>query len=118
MPIWSFTFGIWLVAGTGALGKVVREPLVWAALLGAVSVTGLGNTHISDTYTQPDRANGNPYSAYHSGLAMALLTSVGIGKAVILSTVKVVLCVAIAWIAATLFRLGGTAFGVLVLQIA
>ena len=36
MAIWSFTFGIWLVAGKGAFGKVLREPLVWATLLGAL----------------------------------------------------------------------------------
>lgn len=34
MAIWSFTFGIWLVAGAGSFGKVLREPLVWATLLG------------------------------------------------------------------------------------
>ena len=26
MFVWSFTFGIWLVAGSGSLGKVLREP--------------------------------------------------------------------------------------------
>ena len=36
MAIWSFTFGIWLVAGAGSFGKVLREPLVWATLLGAL----------------------------------------------------------------------------------
>jgi len=36
MAIWSFTFGIWLVAGAGSFGKVIREPLVWGTLLGAL----------------------------------------------------------------------------------
>ncbi len=36
MAIWSFTFGIWLVAGAGSFGKVLREPLVWATLLGGL----------------------------------------------------------------------------------
>lgn len=34
LAIWSFTFGIWLVAGAGSFGKVLREALVWATLLG------------------------------------------------------------------------------------
>ena len=38
MAIWSFTYGISLVAGSGALTKVLREPLVWAVLKGGVAV--------------------------------------------------------------------------------
>ena len=36
MALWSYTFGIWLVAGAGSLGKVLREPLVWGTVLGAL----------------------------------------------------------------------------------
>ena len=33
MAVWSFTFGVWLVAGGGSPWKVVKEPLVGATLL-------------------------------------------------------------------------------------
>jgi predicted permease len=36
MALWSYTYGIWLVAGAGSLGKVLREPLVWATVFGAL----------------------------------------------------------------------------------
>ena len=32
----SFTIGIWLVAGEGAVGKMLREPMIGATLLGAL----------------------------------------------------------------------------------
>lgn len=47
MALWSYTFGIWLVAGAGSFGKVLREPLVWGTVLGrVVSVAGLADTHV------------------------------------------------------------------------
>ena len=36
MAVWSFTFGVWLVAGGGSPWKVVKEPLVGATLLGGL----------------------------------------------------------------------------------
>ena len=36
MAVYSFTFGIWLVAGSGSLLKVIREPILGASLLGAL----------------------------------------------------------------------------------
>ena len=36
MAILSFTIGIWLVAGSGSIGKVVKEPMVAGTLLGAL----------------------------------------------------------------------------------
>lgn len=119
MAIWSFTFGIWLVAGTGALGKVVREPLVWATLLGALFLWRGWETPVFLTNTLSLIGQmAIPMMLITLGVAVARLTPVGIGKAVVLSTVKVVLCVGIAWAAATLFGLDDTAFGVLVLQVA
>jgi len=119
MAIWSFTFGIWLVAGSGAWGKVVREPLVWGTLLGALFLwrgwqTPLFLTNTLDLIGQM----AIPLMLITLGVAVARLNPVGVGKAVILSAVKVMLCVAIAWAAATWFELDDIAFGVLVLQVA
>ena len=68
MAILSFTFGIWLVSGEGALGKVVREPLVGATLLGALFlVAGLGNTPVPDQHTVLDRPNCHTNHVDHIG---------------------------------------------------
>ena len=52
------------------------------------------------------------------GVAVARLSPRGIGQAVLLSGVKLVLCFEIAWIAGRMFDLDPVAFGVLVVQIA
>lgn len=119
MAIWSFTFGIWLVAGAGALGKVVREPLVGATLLGALFLWQGWQTPTFVTNTLGLIGQmAIPLMLITLGVAMARLTPQGVGKAVVLSAVKVALCVAIAWGAATWFELDDVAFGVLVLQVA
>lgn len=41
LAILTFSFGIWVAAGRGGGGEVVRQPLVWAALAGLV-VSGTG----------------------------------------------------------------------------
>lgn len=119
MAIWSFTFGIWLVAGAGSFGKVLREPLVWATLLGALflwqdwetpkfltnSLSLLGQMAI-------------PMMLITLGVAVARLSPGGISRAVTLSALKLVICVGVAWCAATWFDLDDVAFGVLVLQVA
>ncbi|UWR22234.1 AEC family transporter [Sulfitobacter sp. S190] len=119
MAIWSFTFGIWLVAGAGSAGKVLREPLVWATLLGGLFLwqgwqTPRFLTNTLDLIGQM----AIPMMLITLGVAVARLSPGGVGRAVLLSLVKLALCVAIAWLAATWFALDRVAFGVLVLQIA
>lgn len=119
MAIWSFTFGIWLVAGEGAWNKVVREPLVWATLLGALFLwqgweTPSFLTNTLELFGQL----GIPLMLITLGVAVARLTPSGIGKAVVLSAVKLALCAGIAWIIGRAFELEPIAFGVLVLQAA
>jgi predicted permease len=119
MAIWSFTFGIWLVAGKEALGKVLREPLVWATLLGALFLwrgweTPTFLTNTLDLIGQMVI----PLMLITLGVAVARLSPEGIGRAMFLSALKIIICVAIAWVAATWFKLDDVAFGVLVLQVA
>jgi predicted permease len=52
------------------------------------------------------------------GVAVARLSPRGIGKAALLSFIKLVICTGIAWGVADYFALGYVAFGVLVLQVA
>ena len=119
MAIWSFTFGIWLVAGAGSFGKVLREPLVWATLLGAVFLWQGWQTPLFLTNTlQLIGQMAIPMMLITLGVAVARLHPGGILRAVVLSLTKLVLCVGVAWAAAVVFDLDKIAFGVLVLQVA
>ncbi len=119
MAIWSFTFGIWLVSGGGSFGKVLREPLVWATLAGGLFLWRDWQTPVFLTNTlELVGQMAIPLMLITLGVAVARLSPGGVMRAVILSLVKLVICVAIAWGAALAFDLDRIAFGVLVLQVA
>lgn len=119
MAIWSFTFGIWLVAGAGSFGKVLREPLVWATLLGALFLWQNWETPTFLTNTLSLLGQmAIPMMLITLGVAVARLSPDGVGRAVLLSALKLVICIAIAWVVADWFKLDDVAFGVLVLQVA
>lgn len=119
MAIWTFTFGIWLVAGAGSFGKVLREPLVWATLLGGLFLWQDWQTPKFLTNTlELIGQMAIPLMLITLGVAVARLTPGGIGRAVVLSVVKLALCTGIAWAAALAFDLNHIASGVLVLQVA
>lgn len=119
MAIWSFTFGIWLVAGAGSFGKVLREPLVWATLLGALFLWQDWETpkFLTNTLSLLGQM-AIPMMLITLGVAVARLSPGGIGRAVLLSALKLGICVGVAWCAASWFNLDDVAFGVLVLQVA
>ena len=119
MAIWSFTFGVWLVAGAGSFGKVMREPLVWATLLGALFLVQDWQTpkFLTSTLSLLGQM-AIPMMLITLGVAVARLSPGGIGRAVVLSALKLVICVGIAWGAGLYFDLEPIAFGVLVLQVA
>lgn len=119
MAVWSFTFGIWLVAGAGSLGKVLREPLVGATLLGGVFLwQGWQTPTFVTNALELVGQMAIPLMLITLGVAVARLTPGGVGRAMALSAVKLALCVAIAWGVGMWFELEGAAFGVLVLQVA
>ncbi|MEP3847123.1 MAG: AEC family transporter [Paracoccaceae bacterium] len=119
MAIWSFTFGIWLVSGGGSIIKAVQEPMVAATILGALFM-------FMDWQTPPFLTNtleligqmAIPLMLITLGVAVARPNPVGMGKAVALSFVKLVMCAGIAWVVGRWFTLDPIAFGVLVLQVA
>jgi len=119
MALWSYTFGIWLVAGAGSFGKVLREPLVWGTVLGAVFLwqgwqTPTFLTNALDLVGQM----AIPMMLITLGVAVARLSAQGIMQAVGLSAIKLALCTGIAWGVGRSFALDPVAFGVLVLQVA
>ncbi|MDE4141502.1 MULTISPECIES: AEC family transporter [Rhodobacterales] len=115
----SFTFGIYLVAGEGGGGKALREPMVWATLLGALFLwqgwqTPQFLTNALDLIGQM----AIPLMLITLGVAVARLTPGKTGLAVLLSLIKVTFSAAIGWGLGLAFGLDYTAFGVLVLQLA
>ncbi|NOD65178.1 AEC family transporter [Ruegeria sp. HKCCD9179] len=115
--LFSFTYGIYLVAGKGAWGQVLRQPMAWATILGAIFLwqgwqTPTFLTNTLDLLGQM----AVPLMLVTVGVAIARLTSRSIGHAIWLSALKLAVCFALGWGIGVLFDLDTIAFGVLVLQ--
>lgn len=115
----SFSFGIWLVAGKGSFGKILREPMIWATLLGALFLWQGWQTpkFLTNTLSLVGQM-AIPLMLITLGVAVARLTPGSLVKAIGVSVLKLVICVAVGWGTGLAFGLTGTAFGVLVLQTA
>jgi predicted permease len=118
MAVWSFTFGVWIVAGGGSPVKALKEPLVWATLLGALFLwqgwqTPRFLTNTLDLIGQI----AIPLMLITLGVAVARLHPAGLGRALALSLVKVAATVAIGWGIGLAFGLADVPFAVLVLQV-
>lgn len=119
MALLSFTYGIWLVAGAGSFTKALKEPLMWATVLGALFLwQGWRLPRFLDNTLGLIGQMAIPLMLITLGVAVARLSPKGIGRAVVLSAAKLVICVGCAWLAADWFALDKVAFGILVLQVA
>ncbi len=119
MAVWSFTFGVWLVSGGGSILKAVKEPMVWATLLGALFLWQDWETPVF--LTNALRLVGQmaiPLMLITLGVAVARMSPNRLGAAFALSMAKFVVCTGIAWIIGKYFALEPIAFAVLVIQIA
>jgi malate permease and related proteins len=117
MAVISFTFGLWLVAGGGSPIRALREPMVGATLLGGLFLwqgwqTPVWITHTLDLIGQM----AIPLMLITLGVAVARISPRGVGRAVWLSALRVVICVAVAYAAGSAFGLGPIALAVLILQ--
>lgn len=118
MGIISFTFGIWVVAGGGNPLNAIREPLVWATLLGAAFLV-LGwpvPGWIGATLDLVGQM-AIPLMLLTLGVAIAGLHPRGVGRALWLSLAKLAICVAVPLGVGLAFGLPRIAVGVLVLQV-
>jgi malate permease and related proteins len=118
MIVWSFTFGVWVVAGGGPPTRVLREPAVGATLLGAIFLwqgwhTPLWLTRSLDLIGQM----AIPLMLITLGVAVARLTPGRISRAIWLSVLRAVVCVGVAWLAGFLLGLNPVALAVLILQV-
>lgn len=118
MAIWSFTFGIWLVAGGGNLLRILREPIVGATLLGGLFLwqgweTPTFMTNALDLIGQM----AIPLMLITLGVAVARLHPAGLGQALWLSTLKAGICAATGWGVALWFGLPPIPAAVLIVQL-
>jgi predicted permease len=119
MAVLSFTFGIWLVSGSGSPKKVLGEPMVGATILGAIFLWQGWETptFLTNTLSLIGQM-AIPIMLITLGVAVARLNPQGMWRATALSLIKVIVCVAIAWGVATVFQLDRISFAVLVVQVA
>jgi len=119
MAILSFTIGIWIVAGAGSFGRVLKEPLVAATLLGALFLWQGWETPLFLTNTlELIGQMAIPIMLITLGVAVARLEIKRVGLAVLLAIIKVVLCVGAAYAASIYFALDPVAAAVLIVQVA
>ena len=119
MAMLSFTFGIWLVAGTGNPFAMLREPLVWATLAGGVFLWQGWRTPVFLTNTLGLVGQlAIPLMLITLGVAVGRLRASGAARAVMLSLIKLSICAAGAAVVGRAFALPPVAFAVLVLQVA
>ncbi|PIB23071.1 transporter [Amylibacter kogurei] len=119
MAVYSFSVGVWMVSGGGSPLKAIKEPLVWATILGAIFMVMGWRT--PEWLTNSIRLVGQiaiPIMLITLGVALARLRAPTLGRAFVLSTVKYVICIAVAVVIGLMFELGPVAFAVLVVQIA
>ena len=118
MAIWSFTFGIWLVSGGGSLSKVIKEPLVAATILGGIFLwQGWETPRVITNTLSLIGQMAIPLMLITLGVAVARLTPGRIGQAVLISVLKLAICVGVAWGVGIWLDLGPIALAVLVLQV-
>lgn len=119
MAILSFTIGIWMVAGSGSLRRVVQEPLVAATLLGALFLwQGWETPEFLTNAIELIGQMAIPMMLITLGVAVARLETKAMTRAVVLSVAKVFICLGAAWLAATWFNLEPVAAAVLIVQVA
>ncbi len=119
MAILSFTIGIWMVAGGGSLRRLVQEPLVAATLLGALFLwQGWQTPPFLTNAIELIGQMAIPMMLITLGVAVARLETNAMSQAVVLSVVKLVLCLVCGWLTARWFGLDPVAAAVLMVQVA
>ena len=118
MILWSFTFGVWMVAGGGSPARLLREPIMVGTLLGALFLwqgwqTPVWLTNSLDLIGQI----AIPLMLITLGVAVARLNAGRLGRAIWLSALRAVVCLAVALGAGLLFGLPPVALAVLILQV-
>lgn len=118
MILWSFTFGLWIVAGGGSPSRLVKEPIMGATLLGALFLwqgwqTPRWLTNSLDLIAQI----AIPLMLITLGVAVARLNARHLGRAFVLSLLRAAICLVAALAAGLALDLPPVALAVLILQV-
>ncbi len=118
MAVLSFTIGVWVVSGGGSPVSAIKEPIVWATILGGVFLI---NGWMLPTWTVNTLdligQIAIPVMLITLGVAIARLKPGTFGRAIWLSTVKYVVCIAVPVAVGLFFALPPIALGVLIIQV-
>ena len=115
----QFTLGLWIVAGGGSPGQALREPMVAAALLGALMLwQGWRLPAVAADALGLVGQMAIPLMLITLGVAVARLRPTGVGRVAGLAAAKLALGAGLGWTVATALGLDRTATGVLTLQLA
>lgn len=118
MAIWSSTFGLWMVAGGGSPAKILKEPLIWGTLLGALFLWQGWQTPLFLTNTLELLGQiAIPIMLITLGVAVARMHPRGLSRALWLSVGRVALALAVSWSLGRAFGLDPEPFAVLVVQL-
>lgn len=118
MAILSFTIGVYVVAGVGRPTEALKQPLVYASILGGVFAVMDWELPVWALNTL-DLAGqiAIPMMLLTLGVSIARLRAGDIGRAALVSVVKYVVCGAVALGIARGFDLSELATGALILQL-
>ena len=118
MLVYSFTFGIWFVAGGGSIWKAFKEPLVGATLLGALFLYRGWETptFLTNTLTLIGQM-AIPLMLITLGVAVARLKPGRVPREALISCFKFAICASAGWGVGVWFDLPPVPFAVLILQL-
>ena len=115
----SFTLGVWIVAGKGNGSAFLKEPMVWATLLGGLFL--VMEWRLPGPLTDAVALIGQmgiPLMLITLGVAVAGLQVGNLAKALILSLGKIAVCASVGWGVALVLELEQVAAAALILQMA
>ena len=119
MVVYSFSLGIWMVSGRGAGSKVLKEPTIYGALLGALFLYNGWQTPVWLTNTlQLAGQMAIPLMLITLGVALGRISTRNFVRPLVLTVVKLICCTTIAIGVGLYFELSNTALAVLILQLA
>ncbi len=114
--VWSFTFGVWLVAGGGSPLRALREPMVAATLLGGLFLSqGWQTPQVLTNALGLIGQMAIPLMLITLGVAVARMRPGRLGRAAVLSLLRAALSAGAAWGFGTAFGLDPVALSVLIL---
>ena len=119
MAFLSFTVGVWIVSGSASPMGALKQPIVWSTVLGSV--------FLANGWSLPDWSVNTlellgqiaiPLMLITLGVAITRLKPASLGRAFILSFLKLAICVAVPVVVGLWLGLPKIAFAALIVQVA